>query len=189
MAVMGRTGTFLMIRRFGVALAALFGLAFLSACGSDDASLGTVICPQAFMVKDATRSTVYVPGGGRDLIDIEYNAQIIDIEWACIYEVEEDFVDVEVNFFVRALRGPAAVEPQATFPYFVAVADPEGAILAKQVFGIDIAFPGNSLEIGHIETVRQRIRYPNIASAASYTIFIGFQLTPEQLADVREHDQ
>jgi hypothetical protein len=92
-----------------------------------------------------------------------------------------------VQFLVRALRGPASEEPRTTFPFFVVVADPDGVILAKQVFGIDVAFPGNSLEIGHVETVRQRIRYPNIASAASYTIFIGFQLTPEQLGEARAH--
>ena len=159
----------------------------LAACGSEDKSLGVVICPQAYMVKDATRSTEYAPGGGRDLIDIRYNAEIVDIQWACIYQPENNFVDVEVLFFVRALRGPASEEPSTTFPYFVAVADPQGVILAKEVFGIDIGFPGNSLEIGHIETVRQRIRFPSIANAASYTIFIGFQLTPEQLLEARAH--
>ena len=172
-------------RRLGVSAFGLAALTVLGACGTEDASLGTVICPQAYMVQDAMRSTDYAPGGGRDLIDVRFNAQIVDIEWACLYEVEQGFVDVDVNFFVRALRGPAAEESQTTFPYFVAVADPEGVILAKRVFGIDIAFPGNSLEIGHIETVRQRIRYPNLASAASYTIFIGFQLTPEQLREAR----
>jgi hypothetical protein len=177
-----------LIRRFGVPVLGLSVLAILGACSSEDESLGTVICPQAYMVKDALRSTDYAPGGGRDLIDIRYNAQIVDIEWACIYQPDEKYVDVEVQFFVRALRGPASDEPQTTFPYFVAVADPAGDILAKQVFGIDVSFPGNSLEIGHIETVRQRIRFPTLASAASYTIFIGFQLTPEQLAEARAHD-
>ncbi len=171
--------------RFGAALAALAAVIFLAACGSEDKSLGTVICPQAYMVKDAMRSTDYAPGGGRDLIDIRYKAQIVDILWSCIYMPEENYVDVEVQFFVRALRGPAAEEPQNTFPYFVAVADPQGDILAKQVFGIDVNFPGNSLEIGHVETVRQRIRFATLASASSYTIFIGFQLTPEQLTEAR----
>jgi len=141
------------------------------------------------MVKDAMRMTDYAPGGGRDLIDIRYNAQIVDIQWSCVYQVDQGFVDIDVNFFVRALRGPAAEGSQTTFPYFVAVADPDGVILAKRVFGIDIAFPGNALEIGHIETVRQRIRYPNLSSAASYTIFVGFQLTPEQLLEARAEGQ
>jgi len=175
------------IRRLGAPILGLSALVMVAACSSDDEALGVVICPQAYMVKDALRSTDYAPGGGRDLIDIRYNAQIVDMEWACIYEPEEKFVDVEVQFLVRALRGPAAEEPQTTFPFFVVVADPEGEILAKQVFGIDVAFPGNSLEIGHVETVRQRIRFPSISSAASYTIFIGFQLTPEQLSEARAH--
>ncbi len=158
---------------------------FVAACQSEEAVLGTVICPQAYMVKDATRSTDYAPGGGRDLIDIEFNAEIVDIAWDCLYETEQRFVDVEVQFFVRALRGPASQERQTTFPYFVVVADPEGTVLAKRVFGIDVAFPGNALEIGHIETVRQRIRFPTLAGAADYTIFVGFQLTPEQLEEAR----
>lgn len=171
--------------RLGLPIAALATIILLGACSSENEALGTVICPQAYMVKDATRSTEYAPGSGRDLIDVKYNAQIVDIEWACLYETEQRFVDVEVQFFVRALRGPAAEDPQTTFPYFVVVADPEGTILAKRVFGIDVDFVGNALEIGHIETVRQRIRFPTLAGAASYTIFIGFQLTPEQLAESR----
>jgi hypothetical protein len=177
------------VRRLVWPALGLAAIAMLGACSSEDKSLGTVICPQAYMVKDATRLTDYAPGGGRDLIDIRYNAQIVDILWSCVYAVDDKFVDVDVQFYVRALRGPAADSPQTTFPYFVAVADPNGVVLAKQVFGIDIEFPGNSLEIGHVETVRQRIRYPNIASAADYNIFIGFQLTPEQLREARAFEQ
>ena len=172
----------------GTLRASLIALAmalFVAACQSEEEVLGTVICPQAYMVEDATRSTDYAPGGGRDLIDIEFNAEIVDIAWNCLYETEQRFVDVEVQFFVRALRGPASQERQTTFPYFVVVADPQGTVLAKRVFGIDIAFPGNALEIGHIETVRQRIRFPTLAGAADYTIFVGFQLTPEQLEEAR----
>lgn len=157
----------------------------MAACQSEEEVLGTVICPQAYMVKDATRSTAYAPGGGRDLIDIEFNAEIVDISWDCLYETEKRFVDVEVQFFVRALRGPASEERQTTFPYFVVVADPAGTVLAKRIFGIDVDFPGNALEIGHVETVRQRIRFPTLAGAAEYTIFVGFQLTPEQLEEAR----
>ncbi len=173
------------LRPWGVPTVALVVGLILSSCASEEEVLGTVICPQAYIVKDATRSTDYAPGGGRDLIDIKYNAQIVDIAWSCLYETEKRFVDVEVQFFVRALRGPASEERQTTFPYFVVVADPQGEILAKRVFGIDVNFPGNALEIGHIETVRQRIRFPTLAGAADYTIFVGFQLTPEQLAEAR----
>lgn len=172
------------VRRLGPG--ALFGalLVLLAACGSKE-QVTVLTCPQVFVVQDAARYLEWAPGGGRDLIDVRYDAKILNVEWQCTFLVEENRVDMEVRFAMRAFMGTSAESSQGRFPYFVAVADPTGTIVAKQVFGIDIAFPGNALEVAHIESVLQRISYRQIADAAKYTVYIGFQLSPEQLEDVR----
>jgi hypothetical protein len=160
----------------------LFGL--LTACGNDEVAF-VLTCPQVLIVQEASQLTQYVPGAGRDMLDVRFDAEIGQVNWVCQFFVEENRVEIEVRFAMLALRGPAADSDVARFPYFVAVADPQGTILAKQVFAIDIQFPGNSLEIGHLERVFQTLEYASLSNAANYTVYIGFQLTPEQLADVR----
>ncbi len=172
------------MRRGLQALAA--GLLLLgTGCGSRDIQVSVLTCTQVFLVQDATHLVDYAPGSGTDLIDVRYDARIISVEWLCTFLTDENRVEMEVRFGMRAMMGPAATESQTRFPYFVVVEDPDGNIIAKQVFGIDIGFPGNALEIGHIESVFQKLTYSSLARAAEYTVYIGFQLTPEQLAQVR----
>jgi len=173
-----------MALRHRLGLGLLGSLLLLAACGSKE-EITVLTCPQVFIVQEAARYTQWAPGQGRDLIDVRYDADIVTVEWLCTFLTDKNRVDMEVRFALRALMGPASDGRQVRLPYFVAVADPSGAVIAKQVFGMDIAFPGNALEIAHIESVLQRITYGRIADAARYTVYIGFQLSPEQLAEVR----
>jgi len=165
--------------------ALLLGLVLaLAGCGGKEEVL-VLTCPQVLIVEETSELTLFAPGAGRDMLDVRFDVDIGAVEWICQFYADENRVDVEVRFGMRALRGPAAEGPVARFPYFAAVADPQGNILAKQVFAIDIEFPGNAIEVGHIEAVFQRLRYASIAEASKYTIYLGFQLTPEQLMDAR----
>jgi hypothetical protein len=159
-------------------------LLLLAACSSQE-QITVLTCPQVYIVQDASRFVDWAPGEGRDLIDVRYDARIVNVEWLCTFLTDKDRVDMEVRFAMRALMGPSAEANRVRLPYFVAVADPSGAIIAKEVFGIDIGFPGNALEIAHIESVLQRITYNHIADAAHFTVYIGFQLSPAQLAEMR----
>lgn len=166
-------------------LALATGFLLLAAGCSSDEPVSVLTCPQVYLVQDATHYVDYAPGAGTDLIDVRYDAHIISVEWLCTFLTDKNRVEMEVRFGMRAMMGPSAPESQTRFPYFVAVADPDGNIIAKQVFGIDIGFPGNALEVGHIESVFQKLTYSSLARAADYTVYVGFQLTPEQLALVR----
>lgn len=160
------------------------GLLLLAGCSSET-EISILTCPQVYMVEETTRYTDLAPGAGSDLLDVRYDARMTNVEWLCNFFPDENRVEIEVRFGMRAMMGPAAESPQARFPYFVVVADPDGNIIAKQVFAIDIRFPGNALEVGHVESAIQKLTYASLARASQYTVFIGFQLSPEQLARVR----
>lgn len=165
---------------------AMMSLFVLASCGSDEVEF-VLICPQVLIIDDALHITQYAPGEGRDLLDVRFDAEIGRVNWVCEFFADENRVEIDVSFGMLALRGPAAEGDVARFPYFVAVADPRGTILAKQVFAIDIQFPGNAMEVGHLERVFQTLDYAQLSQAEKYTIYIGFQLTPEQLAHARAH--
>lgn len=175
-----------MFGRRAVGRALLFWCAAsgLAACGGED-EIAVLTCPQVLIVDEASRLTLHAPGEGRDLRDVGFDAGIDAVDWRCEFHTEENRVDVEIRFGVRAMRGPAADGPAGRFPYFVAVADPLGDVLAKRTFAIEIEFPGNAAEIGHVETIVQKLPYDRIADASKHTIYIGFQLTAEQLGEIR----
>lgn len=174
--------------RRGPAAAALAAALLLWGCG-EKAQVGVLTCPQVYVVNDASTLIEYAEGSGRDIIDEMVLARIVNVEWLCTFVTDENRVDMEVRFGMTARLGQAAVNAgvnQMRFPYFVVVADPSGKIVAKQVFGIDTFFPGNMREIAHVESVLQRLGYANIAQAAKFTVYIGFQLTRAQLAESRK---
>ncbi len=162
----------------------VLALLVLAACSGNE-EYTVLTCPQVFLIKDATHYATFAPGVGRDLVDVRYNADIEQIEWLCTFYTDENRVAMEVRFGMLAEKGSAAEDSYHRFPYFVAVADPSGTVVAKQVFGIDIDFPGNVLQVGHIESVFQRLNYSVLSEASKYTVYIGFQLSREQLAEAR----
>jgi len=173
-------------RQWGRVLPALLAglVLLLGACSSSDEKVSVLTCPQVYMVQDAAHYVDYAPGG-TDLIDVRYDAKMISVEWLCTFITDENRLEMEVRFGMRAMMGPSGKDAVGRFPYFVVVSDPDGEIIAKQVFAIDIGFPGNAIEVGHIESVFQKMTYASLARAADYTVYIGFQLTPEQLERIR----
>lgn len=72
--------------------------------------------------------------------------------------------------------------PPSTYPYFVAVLAPGGKILAKDMFAISTNGGGGT----QIETIRQIIPASGQKQAAAHKIMIGFQLSDQQIAYIRD---
>ncbi len=169
----------------GLRRRALLGaLLALAGCGGEDGAY-VLTCPQALIVADAARLTLYAPGAGRDLLDMRFDASIAALDWTCEFFPGENRVDVELRTALRALRGPAAEAPSVSLPVFVAVADPQGQLLARRVFQLEIGFPGAEVEVGHIWPTRQSLPLGPGRAAADYTLYVGYRLTRDQLAEAR----
>jgi hypothetical protein len=82
---------------------------------------------------------------------------------------------------IAATRGPADRTRVADFDYFVAIADAQRTILAKEVFRVRFQFPQTQARVGLIEEIAPRIPLKDRAEGVSYQIVVGFQLTPEEL--------
>ena len=78
-------------------------------------------------------------------------------------------------------RGPADRSRAAEFDYFVAVADPQRNILAKEVFRVQFKFAPNEQRVGTVEEIEPRIPLKARADGVDYQIIVGFQLTPEEI--------
>ncbi len=135
----------------------------------------------------AKQVTLYRPGPGRDLTDVAYQVDIRDLAYECDYDFDNFDSRVTVNFNILfvAERGPAADQGQIEIPYFVAVTDPGRNILTKKRFSVTLEFEGNAVRAQKVEELAQRIPFPSDADGSDYKSFIGIQLTPGQLDDIR----
>ncbi len=173
-------------RRYLTTRANLFGalaVFTLAACDSQEAVLAPA-CPHIVIVKDTAELTAFRPGPGRDLTDVVFDARIDGFDGTCETDLDDDRsgqVDVDLQLVFEATRGPANTTRQGKFSYYVAIADRGGAILAKKVFDTELEFEGNRSRVGGIEELTQEIPLRPGQLGEDFDIFVGFQLSPEQL--------
>ena len=168
------------LRRNAYGVLALFALA---ACDADEVVTAPP-CPNIVIVKDTAELTTFRPGPGRDLTDVVLDARIQRFDGTCETELAADRsgeVEVDLQIFFEATRGPANRTRDGQFDFYVAIADQGGAILAKKVFRSEFEFEGNRNRIAGVEELTQQIPLRSGELGDAFDIFVGFQLSPEQL--------
>src|SRR5690606_8384462 len=100
-------------------------------------------CPPVLMLRDAGTLTRYAPGRGRDITDIDFQAEIADFRGTCEYNKERTEVDIVLNVVFSVLRGPADTDRAAAFEYFVAIPHFHPAPEGKRTLPVSVRFTGN----------------------------------------------
>ncbi|WP_236024758.1 hypothetical protein [Arenibaculum pallidiluteum] len=176
-------------RRLSAVLAALTLPVLLAGCsslfGGDDEerqaaqAMAPARCPRVAVLRDASEVTEFRQGAGRDLTDVLSRAAVVDFSGNC--RPEQGRVTVDFRLVLGAERGPAWQGQQPTYQYFVAVADQQGQVLSKQLFDAPMQFAEGQSRTGSIEELSQTIPLPENRRAQDYQVFVGFQLTPDQV--------
>lgn len=156
-------------------LLGLVALPILASCASEPENRP---CPQAVVLADASRQTKF-NGQGRDLTDVIFEASIQTGSLVCEYDENE--LDVDLDVQVVAARGPANTDRFANISYFVAVARTDRTVLARESFDIAIPFPGNRTRISAMEEIGQVITLAQGEDGSAYRIYVGLDLTREEL--------
>ncbi|MDP6351245.1 MAG: hypothetical protein QF926_14230 [Alphaproteobacteria bacterium] len=198
-------------RRGGVHV--VFGIGMLAAVSACDTSeipgyefiesmdllgIPDLPCPNVRVLAVGGDYTRFHFGPGRDLTDIEVEAEFSKVDYSCILvgadgagispQIPVTDMMIKVNLEISAWRGPAAppilVEQ---IPYFVAIVDRFGKVADKRVFTAEIPFPGG---VGHTPQAYKdeiQLRFPlqQMGDAFDFETVIAFQLTPEQLEYAR----
>lgn len=144
----------------------------------------TLICPQVAIIRELETARdfgVEKPAAGQ----LVAAARMQDISGDCGYQDGGIDIAFRVNF--TAAKGPRLGGDRAEFPYFVAVLDPNGAILNKDQMTESFRFKDDPKPVERSEpmhvfiplTKEQKQTGPN------YRVLVGFQLTQEQLNEVR----
>ena len=147
-------------------------------------------CPGIAILEQARTLTLYRDGPGRDLSDVAFEIELATVAATCDYDIDDESgaVGMEFILLIRGTRGPAAESDAVSVPYFVAIADPERRIVAKEIFTADLAFGEAGAWTQISQEIEQRIPLRSARLGPAYETFVGFQLTRAQLEDARGLD-
>ncbi len=173
---------------------------FLAGCGATDqvkelfADPIVFPCPDDRVLADAAELVRYAEGQGRDLTDVDSEAQIARMELACLTRIDKKTrvgeMEIEIAFNFIATRGPANRSRKATFPYFISVTDLDKKILYREEFEVGVDFSGNRTRLAFKNepiTITLPLR-PELTSK-NYLIYGGFLPNREQLEQNRQRRQ
>ena len=143
-------------------------------------------CPTVSVLKDASVVTHFREGGGTDIVDVLNRGEITGFTISCEFDVDDDTgigtITSDVIVQITASRGAADRLREATYTYFVALTDPGREVLAKKQFDTTVEFPGNLTVVTvQDEPVGLSIPISPERGAGYYEIFIGFQLTHDEM--------
>ncbi len=175
-------------------------LAFgLSACGATDSLTfwrkeKPEPCPRITVLRDAANITQFKDGPGRDIIDVLYEAHVTNVLSACKYDVDYDTragtINIQLAPVIAAKRGPADQVRLADVTYFIAVVNSDKKILQKKTFDLKLGFPGNLTQNEvRDEPVELSIATNGSTDGRDYEVYVGFQMTREQMAYTRRLNQ
>lgn len=142
-------------------------------------------CPDVMALRDADTLVRYREGPGRDLTDVMFEARIIDFSGSCEYNEDRSKVALDLGVVFEVLRGPAITDNTAAFEYFVAVPAFHPAPEGKQVFRVEVTFEGNRSRVRTGDRISIEIPFAQDRGSQDYPVYVGFQLSPEELKENR----
>ncbi len=178
-----RTKQFLAVTALSLVLSACTAYEYVSDKISDPLILR---CPDYWVVADAASVVKFRDGAGRDLTDVNYEGEIVDVKLACTSNVDKrtrtGIMEVDVTVLLNAQRGPANRDRKARFDYFIRILDRNKKFLKGQNLSTGITFPGNKTRL-QFTTQPLTLELPISPKwgPTYYRIFAGFKLTREEL--------
>ncbi len=138
------------------------------------------ICPSVALLADAADLTQYT-SRGQDLTDLVIDGRISAVPASC-QRGKPGIVNVKLKVNAAIARGPALVGRDVTVPIIVGVAEGE-TVLDRKAFTLAGQFKSN-IDTIQISSDEISLDFPVTEKklASAYRIYVGFDLTPEQLA-------
>lgn len=143
------------------------------------------LCPKTEIVSELSAFSEFTPRHNTREEHLVTRAHITEIDSTCEHGDRSAIVNLRISFL-------AAIGPQGRdlktydFPYFVAITDDNGQIVAKEVFEAPVPYVTSAGTVTHDESLRQIIPLDDPRDVKRMKILVGFQLDNEQLTYNRE---
>jgi len=146
---------------------------------------GGPVCPSTAVLSDAVTVTKLRPGAPVDMTNpanVVLSAEMSQAQLECDYDGESNALTIDINFAVRATRGPAASGPDPELDYFIAMIDGAGNLLTKNIFRSQPDLDGRTPGV-YTQNVSNFVFPLGMdMRPIDYQLVTGFQLTPAELA-------
>ena len=162
---------------------ALGVLALGAACSSRDKDK-VPDCPSALIAPNLDSYTLARPNATNPQ-DIQFGVKLASASASCHPEKGGVRVDTEISFVV------IRTDPEfraGDFTYFVAISDRAQNIVAKENFALRAAFAPKKDRMRVTDTITEHLPLKDPASAGSYVVLVGLQLSQQQLDSNRQRN-
>jgi hypothetical protein len=141
-------------------------------------------CPQVKVLGDVSRLAQYANPDKPSPADLITETFLNNITASC--KIGSNSVTLDLTLDFAGKLGPqgikdTVVEANYSYPYFLTVVDPSGAIIAKDVFAISLTYRKGETETTKQDQLRQTIPLPAGSNANQFQVIAGFQLSEEEL--------
>ena len=166
-------------------LAVLAGLAIvLAGCAKDSffgggGELSGLACPQVAVLEAPGELTRFSGGQVGKISDVLFQAKMEVTGVFCDIDDEAIFVTADAKLGV--IRGPAEATGEVDFSFFVAILNGYREVILRQAFPIIVQFDGSERKIEFEDSVTFQIDRKENVDPGTYTIYAGFEMTPEEL--------
>ena len=166
------------------ALACVFLGLLVTACADDSIfsggrSLSGVACPQVAVLNAPGELTRFSDGKIGELSDVLFHARMEVLGGHCDIEKEAVFVTTDAKLTV--IRGPAENKREVKFAFFIAVLNGQREVIMREAFPIILKFEGPEGRFEFEDSVTVQIDLQPNMDPASYSIYAGFEMSPEEL--------
>ena len=172
--------------RRGVLIAGVAAL--LAACGTEKP---VPPCPPVRVDNTTAALTKFQDEHGRDLTDVAYEVRVVGYKGYCKFDKKGRGVDVVMDLVLDVASGPAAKSGEIEIPYFVALPQFFPAPDGKHVFQVRHHLEPGTGHRARIDENDVHVYIPlkKDEPAAAFDVYVGLQLTPEELAYNRSLQQ
>jgi hypothetical protein len=143
------------------------------------------ICPASAVLSDAVVVTKLRPGtppGQPNAANVAFTAEMSQAKLDCNFNREKNTLSVDINFAVKAARGPAGMGAEPQLDFFVAVVDADNNIISKTVYHGQPDLRGKQANVYTQKVDNFPVVMAMDKRPYDYEILTGFQLTPDELA-------
>ena len=135
-------------------------------------------CPAVEVPAATARLVAFRPGPSRGSGDMTLEGRLAKAAASC--RVADGRLSVHIRLEIVVRRGPANQNRRADLAYFVALTDARGGIRDKWIFPAEAAFDERT-RLRLPEELELVIPLTRGTAATGHRIYIGFQLSQEQL--------
>jgi hypothetical protein len=163
---------------------ALFTVLMAGCAGDDKAQIP---CPPILVLADGASLTAFAPGRGSDILDVDYQVDIVDVLSGCRVDKSDKknpVLVVAVAPILAVSRGAANSGQPIRFSYFVSTINRAAEVVNKVEFPMAVQFePNRNRIVMREDDPPVSVNFPLTpqSNPFDYEIIVGMQLTEPQL--------